>query len=572
MQKLMRVAIGNNNVDNCSRLCHAPSAAGLVASFGLSGGTQQLRRLRPRRLLPARRLQPDRGPSRRRRPDQAAGDPRRRARRRRPAADRADRVRRRPPPGPSRLQRRRLQRARPRPARGRLRRGVLPARARRRARPAARRFSTSSRRRRSSEISGVPAADLRRAAHIYGEAAGAGDRLRARRHRALPRHRRRAHPREPGDPHRQRRHSARRRRQPAARPEQRPGRLRHGRAPRPAARDTSGSPTPRRRARFERAWGVEIRREPGLRIPRDVRRGALGGAEGALRHRRGHRPDRSRQPTTSRRRCEACELVVSQEIFLSRTAERADVVLPGAPFLEKDGTFVNFDRRFQRVRPALAPPGEARTDFDVLNGVAAAIGTDLGCPTPAAAMDECASLAPLFAGISHDRLDREGPLHWPCAIADDPGEPASLPGELRHRRTAAPSLHAQPYLPPGEQPDDEFPFVLVTGRRLVHYNAGTMTRRTDNLVLLPEERLEIHPDRRRAARDPPRGPRRGRRAGAGRWRWRPTSPRRSRPGAVHGLPLPRGARERAHLGGDRRGDRLPGVQGDRGPSEKGEVS
>jgi formate dehydrogenase major subunit len=184
--------------------------------------------------------------------------------------------------------------------------------------------------------------------------------------------------------------------------------------------------------------------------------------------------------------------VISQEIFLSRTAERADVVLPGASFLEKDGTFVNFDRRFQRVRPALDPPGEARTDFEVLNAVAEAVGADLGCPRPAAALDELASLAPLYAGISHERLDREGPLHWPCRSPEDPGE-AVLYLEGFATSNGRAQLHAKPYLPPGEQPDAEYPFVLVTGRRLVHYNAGTMTRRTDNLVLLPQERLEIHP-------------------------------------------------------------------------------
>jgi formate dehydrogenase major subunit len=107
-------------------------------------------------------------------------------------------------------------------------------------------------------------------------------------------------------------------------------------------------------------------------------------------------------------------------------------------------------------------------------------------------MDELASLAPLYAGISHQRLDREGPLHWPCRSPDDPGE-----GVLYLEGFATPTgraqLAAKPYLPPGEEADADYPFVLVTGRRLVHYNAGTMTRRTGNLALLPEELLEINP-------------------------------------------------------------------------------
>ena len=119
---------------------------------------------------------------------------------------------------------------------------------------------------------------------------------------------------------------------------------------------------------------------------------------------------------------DACEIVISQEIFLSRTAERADVVFPAASFLEKDGTFVNFDRRVQRVRPALLPPLGARADFDILQLIAEGLGSDLRLPTPAAAMDECARLTPTFAGISHERIDREGAVVWPCRSSDVPGE------------------------------------------------------------------------------------------------------------------------------------------------------
>jgi formate dehydrogenase major subunit len=108
-------------------------------------------------------------------------------------------------------------------------------------------------------------------------------------------------------------------------------------------------------------------------------------------------------------------------------------------------------------------------------------------------MTECARVAPLFGGISHYRLDREGALHWPCRSPKDPGE-ARL---YQHRFATANGrahLAARHFLPPGEQPTAEYPFVLVTGRRLVHYNAGTMTRRTSNLALLPRETLDIHPD------------------------------------------------------------------------------
>jgi predicted molibdopterin-dependent oxidoreductase YjgC len=120
------------------------------------------------------------------------------------------------------------------------------------------------------------------------------------------------------------------------------------------------------------------------------------------------------------------------------------------------------------------------------------MGTDLGCPTPADALSECATLTPVFGGLSHRRMDAEGPLHWPCRDVDKPGEAV-----LYLDRFATPdgraALAARPYLPPGEQPDAEFPYLLITGRRLVHYNTGSMTRRTPNIDLMPGESLELHP-------------------------------------------------------------------------------
>jgi formate dehydrogenase major subunit len=187
-----------------------------------------------------------------------------------------------------------------------------------------------------------------------------------------------------------------------------------------------------------------------------------------------------------------CELVICQELFLSGTAHRADVVLPAACFLEKDGTFVNFDRRFQRVRPVVAPPGQAEPDFEIVHRIAAALGVDLGCATPAAAMDELAALVPGFAGISHARLDREGALHWPCADARDPGR-AVLHLDRFATADGRARLADPPLLPPGEETDAAYPLLLSTGRRLQHYNSGSMTARTPSLALEPDERLEIHP-------------------------------------------------------------------------------
>jgi formate dehydrogenase major subunit len=166
------------------------------------------------------------------------------------------------------------------------------------------------------------------------------------------------------------------------------------------------------RRRFEEAWGTPLPARPGLRIP-EMFDAALTGRVKALYVMGEDVAQTDPDSAHVRAALAACDLVISQEIFPSQTAQLADVVLPAASFLEKDGTFVNFDRRFQRVRPALPPPGEARTDFEILRSVAVAMRADLGCRTPAEAMAECAGLAPLFAGISHQRLDREGALHWP---------------------------------------------------------------------------------------------------------------------------------------------------------------
>ncbi|NUP53333.1 MAG: formate dehydrogenase subunit alpha [Catenulispora sp.] len=246
------------------------------------------------------------------------------------------------------------------------------------------------------------------------------------------------------------------------------------------------------RAAAERVWGTAVPSRPGMRIP-EMFAAARAGRLRALWiigedvcH---TDPDSNRV----RAALDACPLVISQDLFLSETSRHADVVLPAAAWPEKDGTFVNFDRRFQRVRPAAQPPGQARTDFAIVHAIAGALGADLGCPTPAAALDECARTSAHFAGLSHARLDREGAIPWPCP---DPGRPglATLYADGFATLDGRAHLAAAPYLPPGEQPDDTFPLILITGRRLMHYNTGSMTRRTGNLDLDPTDRLDLHPD------------------------------------------------------------------------------
>ncbi len=167
------------------------------------------------------------------------------------------------------------------------------------------------------------------------------------------------------------------------------------------------------------------------------------------------------------------------------------MILPASSFLEKSGTFTNAERRIQLVAAAIDPPGEARTDFDILTTISAALGHDMGFDSPADVMDEVAALTPDWAGVSHERVGRGG-LQWPVA-ADGTDSPI-----LYARTFALPGGRAQlaalPYKPPGSEVSDEFPVILVTGRRLEHYNAGTMTRRTANVELVDREWLEIHPD------------------------------------------------------------------------------
>jgi formate dehydrogenase major subunit len=489
VQKLMRAVIGTNNVDNCSRLCHSPSGAGLTASLGISGGTNPFDDFdRADCFLVAganpTEAHPVVGARLKQRVIQGAGlvvvDPRRIE-----LARYAD-VHLRLRPGTNVAVFNGL--AHVLLEEGLADEAFLAARAEGldELRDVLRGYSPEA----VEEISGVPADDLRRAARLYGEAGCASivyglgitehshgtDGVRTLTNLAVLAG-------QTGTAH-----------GGGVNPLRGQNNV-QGASDMGALPDTLPCYLPltddEAVARVEREWGVTLGRRPGLRIL-DMFTAALDGSLKALWV---IGEDIAQTDPNTRRvkaAIDACELVISQDLFLSRTAERADVVFPAASFLEKDGTFVNFDRRVQRVRRALDPPGEARTDFEIVHSVAAALGADLGCPTPTAAMDEIARVTPEFGGISHERLDREGPVHWPCRSAHEPGTPT-----LHLDRFATPAgkarLAARPYLPPGESADAEYPFVLVTGRRLEHYNAGTMTRRTANLDLLPEERLEVNP-------------------------------------------------------------------------------
>ena len=267
------------------------------------------------------------------------------------------------------------------------------------------------------------------------------------------------------------------------------------------------------REKFARAWGGEpsiknweLGTEPGLTIPEmldaagDDIRGLYIMAENSLLS----EPDINHV----RAAFERLEFLVVQDIFVSETAQMADVVLPGASFAEKDGTFTNTERRVQRVRKAVSPPGEARADWEIICKVGKRLegwkalgllaqGQKVGrlegwdYDSPAQVMEEIAALTPIYGGIAYERLEGRG-LQWPCPDVDHPGTPYLHRGKFaRGRGLFVPAE----YRPPAEQPDDEYPLLLTTGRILFHYHTGTMTRRSPILTdQVNEAFAEIHPD------------------------------------------------------------------------------
>jgi formate dehydrogenase major subunit len=252
-------------------------------------------------------------------------------------------------------------------------------------------------------------------------------------------------------------------------------------------RPVDDEPTARQ---FEEAWGVPLSRQKGLTIPQ-MFDAAIAGELRAM-YIFGEDPAQTDPNTTHVvHALESLDFLVCQDIFETETTKYADVVLPAASFLEKTGTFTNAERRIQLVRPAIDPPGEARTDFAILTAVSAALGNEMPYTSPEDVMAEIAALTPNFAGVTYERLGRRG-LQWP--VAADGTDAPILYEHAFVKPGGRARFAALPYQPPGSEASAEFPLVLVTGRRLEHYNAGTMTRRTGNLELLSSDVLEIHPD------------------------------------------------------------------------------
>jgi formate dehydrogenase alpha subunit len=260
--------------------------------------------------------------------------------------------------------------------------------------------------------------------------------------------------------------------------------------------------------RFEALWGA---RPPGRagRVVTEMVEGCLTGATRAM-YVVGENPLLSEPDLHhAEKAIDQLDFLVVQDLFMHETAERAHVFLPAAAFAEKEGTFTNSERRVQRVRAALPPPGDARPDWwitaELARRVARRLGLDVGrqfdYPGAAEIFDEMAGLTPFLAGLSHARLDREGGLQWPCPTPEHPGTrylyAESFP---RGRGRFIPARQIETA---AELPDADYPFLLNTGRLLYHWHGGTLTRRVQGLLeLAPRLEIAIHPaDARRLGVD-----------------------------------------------------------------------
>jgi formate dehydrogenase major subunit/formate dehydrogenase alpha subunit len=185
---------------------------------------------------------------------------------------------------------------------------------------------------------------------------------------------------------------------------------------------------------------------------------------------------------------ENLEFLVVQDIFLTETAEKADVVLPAASFAEKEGTFVNTERKVQRVRRAIRSPGEAREDWKILCDLSDRMGYPMNYGIAKDIMKEIAEVTPSYCGINYDRIEADG-IHWPCPSIDHPGTPCLHVDQFT---CGLGIFHAIDYIPPAEVADENYPMFLTTGRVLYHYHTGTMTMKTEGLnELAPDCFVEI---------------------------------------------------------------------------------
>ena len=245
------------------------------------------------------------------------------------------------------------------------------------------------------------------------------------------------------------------------------------------------------RNKFAEAWHIdELSSTPGLTVT-EMFPGAEAGNVKAM-YVMGENPMVSDPDLNHIEKCiQALDFFVVQDIFLTETARMADVVLPGVSFAEKDGTFTNSERKVNRIRKAVSPQGQAREDRLIIAGIAENMGYPMHYPNARSVMEEIRSVTPSYAGISYDRIENEV-VAWPCPTDDHQGTPVLHVGRFTRGKGM---FFPIDYEPPAENPDDDYPYILTTGRVLEHFHTGTMTRQGTGLNrLYPEVKAEVNHD------------------------------------------------------------------------------
>lgn len=229
-------------------------------------------------------------------------------------------------------------------------------------------------------------------------------------------------------------------------------------------------------AKFEKAWHVPLNRNTGLTSTKVLPAATAGNVKGLYIF--GEDPIVT-DPDTGhvRQALESLDFLVVQELFMTETAAYADVVLPGISYAEKDGTFTNTERRVQRVRKAVEPRGQAREDYEIFCEVMTRMGYPCAYESAKEIMKEISAVTPSFGGINYERLEKES-LQWPCRSLTDPGTPIMHVGSFARGKGL---FKAIPYKQAQELPDEEYPYLMSTGRMLYHYNTRAMTGRTEGI-------------------------------------------------------------------------------------------
>ena len=240
-------------------------------------------------------------------------------------------------------------------------------------------------------------------------------------------------------------------------------------------------------ALYEKAWGVNLNTKMGLRIP-EMMDMALYGKLKAM-YVMGEDPVLTDPDANHvRKAVDSLEFLVVQDLFMTETAKYADVFLPAACYAEKEGTFTNTERRVQRVRKAVEPPGQCRLDWEIICDLAGRLGYKMDYRCEEQIFEEIRQLTPIYAGIKYERIDKAG-LQWPCPTTDHPGTKFLHGGKFPRGKGLMQGIE---YEPPAELTNEEYPILLTTGRMLYHYNI--MTRHSKNLdTLRPHELAEINP-------------------------------------------------------------------------------